>query len=203
MTSAYCRSCRATTTWYGSGSFNGSHPLVTAHRCRRCGFERVQMADVPDSDGLCYATIDAWLRTTGNQRTNIDFEDALGTLRECLWVAYRRWDPTLGVPFLAYGTAMVRHRILRWSHDNLTGRPGGKPKAHVGAISLSAIADGDDEWDPLDATFGSWEGDPAEGCSPDLGGVLARRSRSDAREERKLGIGADARAAEGDSAAAV
>lgn len=209
MRRAYCRSCRRTTDWTAAGSYNGTHPVVVAYRCRSCMFERIEMADVPDSDGLCHSVIDAWLRQNGNQRANLDFEDLLGTVRLALWKAYRRWDPTRGVPFLAYATAMCRHAVNRWSHDNLTGRPGSQPKAHVGALSLhAAVQQRDDgEWvelgHPVDAAIGSWGGDPAEDCSADLGGVLARRSRGHARQERELGIRTDARTSEGDQAASV
>lgn len=190
-----------------AGSYNHDHPEVAVFRCRVCMAERMEMADVPDADGLAHSVIDAWLRTTGSKRANFDYEDLLGHLRLHLWTEYRKWDPTRGVPFLAYATGMLRFRLTRWAQDNLTGRSG-RPKAHVGAVSFDAALtphdglpdelgnirghDRNRDGYSLVGSVGPGEGDPAEDCSADLGGVLTRRGWSDAREERRLGIGPDA-----------
>lgn len=172
------------------------------------------MGGVPDVEGLCRSVLDAQLRRSGNAAANIDYPDALGHLMLKAYAAYRKFDPTRGVPFLPYATAMLRHGLSDWYRGEY-GRD--EPKAHVGAVSLDApIALRDDAYRTetgnglggfenrrprLVAALPEGTHDPTADCDADLRRILHTRSGEDAREESRMGLGPDAGVAAGASGA--
>lgn len=195
---AFCRRCGDESTFFLAGSENGTGPQVNYYRCRVCSFQRIEMGGVPDIEGLCRSVLDANLRRTGNEAESIPYDDALAHLLLKAYASYRKFDPTRGVPFLSYATAMVRHGLSDWYRREY-GWSKDEPKAHVGAVSFDRFFSlGDDG--SLEALVSAGASHPQESCSPDLERVLALRGGDDAREEQRMGIGPEARATAGASA---
>lgn len=124
----------------------------------------------------------------------LDWEDALGHLREHVFVAYSRFDPARRVPLRAWTTGWLRNRLSDWLRGEI-GR--NVPKLHATADSYEELLEGDGPEDSLfefsaggpadgyrsqDAfdragtglaeTLAAREGDPAMDCSPDLAWAL-------------------------------
>lgn len=167
---AFCRGCERETPWAYAGGQNGDLPKTDYWTCRDCGLRRLQLVNVLDVEGLCIAIVDGRLRQIGNPRRSIDFEDAVAHLYAEAWATYLRWDPTRGVPFLAYATGMLRNRLSDWYRENY-GRT--DPKAHVGALDISDEITRDDG--ELDRAFAL--ADHADQISADLQWALGQNGK--------------------------
>lgn len=160
---------------------------------------RLKLADVSDAEGLARAVLDERMRMTNNGRAGaegtpdggdnrLDMEDALGNLMAECWALYRKWDPTRGVPFRAYGVGMLRHALVRW-YQRQFGR-GKQPKLQSVAVSLDATPD----TTPRSGLGGSVQGgdlDPSTDSVAALRRALVRRDSSDPRGVSAVGGGAD------------
>lgn len=215
----YCRECAAERLWIEHGSANTTGPHVSWYACATCGHVRIQMTgDVTDAVGLCEAVLDTKLNRSGkrgellrdDRYARFDRDDCLGYLMEGLYLAYRRFKPELGVPFLAYGTAMLRHRLNRYYASWLG--PVERPKLLAGALSTS-YATYDDHDDPDSSNTGVVEGglEIPDGTAPgnapsgglaDLGWTLLSRDLGADRLVAEEDPRANARASRRDPAPA-
>lgn len=132
------------------------------------------------------------VKAFGSDR-RVDYEDAHGHLREAVYLAYRRWNPELGVPFLAWATFKLRSALSDWfrgelgrdtpklmalaeSYDSLLANDapedgpswhdGGPADGYAGQDAYDAAGSG------LAETLATWEGDPSLDSSPDLAWAL-------------------------------
>ena len=218
----YCRACRRETTQRFLFSENGRRPKVETYTCERCGLLLLTMGDVPDAEGLCLFIVQERFRIRraagtssgdgGNTPTGragdahhlstrsddrwLDYEDAVGHLREQIVLLWTRFDPTRGVPFRAYAVGELRNDLTDWMRTQV-GRD--RPKPFANALSLDGLADdpGDLEGDGpdrgclLEALVGGSLDDDSDSLA-DLRRVLVRRDRELAELDRRRGVRSDA-----------
>jgi hypothetical protein len=166
---AHCRPCGEIRTFAYAGSQNGKGPLVNLWTCRTDSYTRIQMADLPDAEGLAKTVLDRAMAANGAYVDS--YQDALQLMMTELWDLFTVWDPTRGVRFTAYATGLLRLRV-----NNVWRSTLGKstPKLDTNAASWDALVE---EGAGLGGAFASSAGDPSVDRSPGLGRVLAQGDR--------------------------
>lgn len=136
-------------------------------RCGTCGRVRIQLGNLEDLETVCRSVLDDHLRKTG---AKIDYQDGLQSMIEEAWDLWGRFDPSKGVPFLAYCVGLLRLRAANFYRHDM-GRAG--QKAHANALSLDATLRDDDGGELTWQALLEGAGDPSEERSTDLTRILA------------------------------
>lgn len=185
----HCRTCRTETAQTFLGEQNGGSPRVEYWRCVGCGSSYYALADVHDGEGLCLDILRQFPSIPQAER-----DDVLSELRLSIWSAYAAWDGR--GTFLGYGTFKLRLAVIDWIRHEL-GDARRTPKAHAGALSLDAPVETDDgaEGGRLVEALDAFVVDGQAHSLTSLLGEVSRRDRALAREDARVGVGADEAAA--------
>lgn len=190
----FCRTCEKTTSWVRAGVEGEGRLLVVTYRCRSCSVVRVQLADVTDAEALCANILEAWRRGKGRGNERFDADDALGHLREQLWIAYREWDGR--GTFLGFGTYRLRLRFNDWFRSWLGKEDHPRPLAVALSLDMPIVTANDATLLDVIAVGGSVGGaygplavDDSARSAAHLAGVLSARSGAIARQDRELDTG--------------
>jgi len=171
-----------------AGSTNGRLPEAHYWRCRMCGYERLQMADVQDAVGLCHAIVNEHVRR-GALLEPDDREDLHAHLMGEVTDAWQKWDRARGMTFTSYATGRLRFGIHNWYRLWRGREARGEYKPIADYVPLDPHQD-----DPLGASFRHWQGAGRDDRSSAGDGLLAQGDRRALRKARELGVlpGADA-----------
>lgn len=193
----HCQGCRGKTTEQTLLRVESdAGPIAETWRCDTCGYLLLTLGTITDAEQVCRNVVEeiCGIYDHGDDGRRLDFDDLTGRMSAELWVAWTRFDPTRGVPFLAYAVGTLRQRRTDWLRKQL-GRS--DPDPLLSAESLDAYtAEADSNGrDPLGEAVGLGAMDGGEHSLADFRRALELRDREVARRERAVGTDASARSA--------
>lgn len=139
----------------------GKHAV--SYRCDRCGYARLQLADVEDYERYVVKVSEKYLRR--HAVAGVDREDFRSALTLEGWTLWLKWQPDRGIPFGAYLGRLLPLRATEY-YRSVLGRSGNKP-------TLVPVGDPDVVRRALGRDVAAGAGDPSLDSSADLMRLLA------------------------------